>query len=132
MENRKLLPVDSKVICNGEVDVILAHLHEASESYAQGYRYVLKENGTQSEGTVTTIDRLTIKTFDGKRDVNVQDYCKSLHESPSYARKEMAPNGTMGLSNCCYNEPSCGCKIVGCGTLQFPLTIQYCTKHNQM
>jgi len=53
----------------------------------------------------------------------------SLHLFPSFARKEMDEQGNAFLSNCCHNEPKCGCKIIGNGTLQNPLGIEFCSKH---
>lgn len=71
----------------------------------------------------------SVKDCEGN-DINVRDYIKSLHDWPSYAQKVMGTDGRPALVNCCYAEPRCGCKIEGCGTLQFPLTIKFCEKHS--
>lgn len=51
MEN--LLPVGTAVICNGSIDVIAKHVEPGTENYLQGYRYELKEHGTQSIESVS-------------------------------------------------------------------------------
>lgn len=61
----------------------------------------------------------------------IQNLRTSLHLFPSFARKEMDEKGEAFLSNCCYNEKKCGCKIVGNGTLQNPLEIKFCSKHSK-
>jgi hypothetical protein len=52
LDNVQLLPVGTKVICNGTIDVIEKHVQPGTENYAQGYRYILKEHGTQSPESV--------------------------------------------------------------------------------
>lgn len=59
----------------------------------------------------------------------IQNMRTSLHVFPSFVRKEMDKNGVAFLSNCCYKEPECGCKIIGNGTLPNPLEIEFCDKH---
>jgi hypothetical protein len=72
----------------------------------------------------------TVKDFDGK-ERNISAYRKSLHDYPSFARKEMGEDGETALSNCSYRTNPCGCRIKGCGTLQFPLSIEYCVTHKE-
>lgn len=47
-DNVPLLPVGTTVICNGERDVIESHLPKTHPDYDFGYRYILKEQGTQT------------------------------------------------------------------------------------
>ena len=46
-EESQLLPVGTKVYCNGKEDVIEKHVLPDTEEFKEGYRYVLKEQGTQ-------------------------------------------------------------------------------------
>lgn len=71
-------------------------------------------------------------TTSNGRVISIQGMIESLHNYPSYARKEMSTDGTTGLSNCVYKEPTCGCKIAGNGTLQFPLEVKFCNKHQAL
>lgn len=74
--------------------------------------------------------KTTIKNVDGEN-VNIADYRKLLEEYPMTGRAYMGTDGSMGLCNIVYKEPRCGCKITGCGTLQFPLSITFCDKHKK-
>jgi len=75
---------------------------------------------------------VTVKSYDGTEDVNIKNYQDSLRiHFPSYARKNIDDYGNAFLSNCCFALPTCGCEIIGCGTLQFPLTIKFCHKHQK-
>ena len=51
-----LLPVGTKVMCNGKEDVIIAQVDETSNEYAMGYTYVLKEEGYQNKYWVDAIE----------------------------------------------------------------------------
>jgi hypothetical protein len=70
----------------------------------------------------------TVKDFEGKLH-NIKDYQRSLNEWPSYARKVMADDGSTHLVGICLFTHKCGCTIEGCGTLQFPVRINFCDKH---
>lgn len=59
----------------------------------------------------------------------IKGYQATLKEYPSFKRAYMADNGQTGLTNACYFTHKCGCEIMGCGTLQFPLEIKFCKKH---
>lgn len=73
---------------------------------------------------------VTVKSYDGKTDVNVKAMQQSLRiDFPSYARKDIDDWGTPFLTNCVHTETKCGCSIIGNGTLQFPLTIKFCKTH---
>lgn len=61
--------------------------------------------------------------------IKIQNMRTSLHLFPSFARKEMDEHGNASLSNCCYATQKCGCEIIGNGTLQNPLKINFCFKH---
>lgn len=71
---------------------------------------------------------ITVKDCEGK-DVNIKNYQKSLNDWPSYAHKVMSDDGTTALTNACYKTYKCGCRVTGCGTLQFPVEIEYCNVH---
>jgi hypothetical protein len=59
----------------------------------------------------------------------IKQYQEGLRTFPSYARKDMDDDGVAYLSNIVHRDPGCGCSITGCGTLQFPLMIKFCKKH---
>lgn len=69
------------------------------------------------------------KTFDGRK-VNIADMRESLRAFPSFKRAAIADDGTPYLTNCVEHTTECGCKIIGNGTIQFPLTIQFCAAHS--
>lgn len=72
----------------------------------------------------------TVKSFDGKTDVNVASMQKSLRaDFPSFCQKDIDDFGTPFLSNCVHSVHDCGCSIIGNGTIQFPLSIQFCSLH---
>lgn len=70
----------------------------------------------------------TVKSFDGI-EIDVENYRKGLDKYPIHGRAYMGENGEVALCNITYAEPECGCKIIGCGTLQFPMSIQFCKDH---
>lgn len=70
-----------------------------------------------------------VKGYDGKL-INIKQYRKSLEEYPMYARMMMGKDGRTSLTNATFRVHKCGCKIIGCGTLQFPLEIDFCKKHS--
>lgn len=72
-----------------------------------------------------------VKDYEGNK-VNIEDYKKGLDEWPAYARKVMDSDGNTSLTNATYRVHKCGCRIVGCGTLQFPLSIEFCEKHKSV
>ena len=74
---------------------------------------------------------VTVKSYDGLTDVNIKNMQESLRLTfPSFARKDIDDYGTPYLWSCCYETHECGCKIEGNRTLQFPLRINFCAKHN--
>jgi hypothetical protein len=62
---------------------------------------------------------------------NVTDLQDSYRNFPSYARKAIDGDGEPALLDCVFRESECGCKIIGNGSLQFPLMIQHCEKHKE-
>lgn len=60
----------------------------------------------------------------------IDNYRKSFREFPSYARKDIAEDGTPFLSGITFTQTKCGCEIIGNGTLPFPLEIKFCKKHS--
>lgn len=71
----------------------------------------------------------TVQTFNGKN-IDLKAYQDSLRNNfPAFCRKDISDNGTPFLHNCVQTENECGCTIVGNGTIQFPLTINFCNKH---
>jgi hypothetical protein len=71
----------------------------------------------------------TVTDFDGHVR-NIKDYQKSLMDYPSLVHKVMADDGSTHLVGITLRTQKCGCEIVGCGTLQFPVTIKYCPLHS--
>lgn len=71
----------------------------------------------------------TVKSIEGT-EIDIKAYQKSLNEFGSRIMPWIDEDGRTALLHCTYNEPVCGCKIEGCGTLQFPLTIKFCEKHS--
>lgn len=61
-----LLPVGTTVICCGLVDVIEKHVEPGTENYLQGYRYELKECGTQSPGMVMEYNPNNVQKYNAK------------------------------------------------------------------
>lgn len=74
--------------------------------------------------------KTTVKTAEGKI-INIKSYQKSLTTFPSYRRAMMSDKGEPYLMDCVTTPSSCGCEIIGHGTLQFPLKIKFCNKHQQ-
>lgn len=79
--------------------------------------------------TRTTRQGLEVKSADD-RWLNVKNYRQSLEAWPSFAEKYLDVDGKPGLVGVVERTTECGCTIVGCGTLQFPLAIQFCEKHS--
>lgn len=55
--DEKLIPIGTKVLCNGDQDEVTDHVQQGTENYMQGYRYVLKVHGTQSARTVSRVQK---------------------------------------------------------------------------
>lgn len=72
--------------------------------------------------------RLEVRSSEG-RWFDVADYRRSLEEYPSHAIKFVGDEGPC-LTNVVSINPECGCRVVGCGTLQFPITIEFCNAHS--
>jgi hypothetical protein len=78
--------------------------------------------------TRKTNGRTEIKDIEGNwRDV--ETYREGMDSWPSFARKSMGSDGYVGLTEAVYQPAPCGCKAVGAGTLQFPLTVEHCERH---
>ena len=60
---------------------------------------------------------------------NAKRYHESLESFPSHAQKFMGTDGQPALVNVVTSPTPCGCKVVGCGTIQFPITIDFCSSH---
>lgn len=72
----------------------------------------------------------TVMSYDGTQEVNIENYQKSLIDFPAEGiRQHLDNDGVAALCGVCYTTTPCGCEIVGCGTLQFPLTIRFCQHH---
>ena len=71
----------------------------------------------------------TVKSYDGKTDVNIASFKQSLIEFPSNIRAGLSDDGEAHLINVVESSYDCGCRIKGNGTLQFPLSIEFCRKH---
>lgn len=70
----------------------------------------------------------TIKSFVGN-DVTIKAFQQSLHNYPLNLRAIMDDHGNTALTGAAFHDHKCGCKIIGNGSLQFPLTIKFCNKH---
>jgi hypothetical protein len=58
MENLKF-NIGEAVICNGEIDTIIDFVNTNDiENYQMGYKIVLKENGTQSLGSINKLNKI--------------------------------------------------------------------------
>jgi hypothetical protein len=74
--------------------------------------------------------KTTVTTNDGK-EIDIKGFQKSLLDFPMSYRARMTDSGEAYLGGpCVYAHHSCGCKITGNGTLQFPLKINFCEKHS--
>jgi hypothetical protein len=56
------------------------------------------------------------------------------NDDPSYSetitlRRFVDGKGEGGLANMVYRKHECGCKVIGNGTLQHPLAVQFCDLH---
>ena len=71
----------------------------------------------------------TVKSYDGENDVNIKSFQDSLRQYPSSIMPFLGDDGRAGLSGAVYAYNECECKIKGNGTLQFPLSIEFCDKH---
>jgi hypothetical protein len=60
---------------------------------------------------------------------DVETYRKGMDSYPSFASKSMGEDGTPTLTEATYQNSPCGCRVVGAGTLQFPLTVRHCERH---
>jgi hypothetical protein len=95
-----------KVICNGEVDEVVGFVtSDDEENYNMGYRLILKENGTQSLGSIEKYEKggmmakgggiyssenlYIVKVFDGKSgellDMSRRVFAKNLSEAQRMA-----------------------------------------------
>jgi len=70
----------------------------------------------------------TVKTEEDKV-INIKRYQESLVKFPSYKQLMMSDEGIPYFMNCVTTNSPCGCEIIGHGTLQFPLKIKFCKKH---
>lgn len=70
----------------------------------------------------------TVKDFNGST-IDIAAMQNSLRQFPSFCKKEIDDEGTPYLMNCVQRDSKCGCTIIGNGTLQFPLMIKHCKKH---
>lgn len=78
-----------------------------------------------------TIDgRLHVRSHEG-RWLDVRGYQETLRTWPHSYVRDMDDKGIPFLGFATHVDPPCGCRIVGCGTLQFPLTIEFCKKHRE-
>ena len=72
----------------------------------------------------------TVKSYDGKKDVNISSFQESLNRFASNnIRAGLSDDGEAYLLNVIESSYACGCRIKGNGTIQFPLSIAFCRKH---
>ena len=72
----------------------------------------------------------TVKSYDGEQDVNIKSYQEGLKLWPSKMKPYLSDTGKAGLAYGVYQQSKCGCKVKGNGTLQFPMSVEHCEKHN--
>lgn len=85
-------------------------------------------DGGQLKEKVGQPPPVSVKNFEGK-EVHIKNYQNSLRKYPTQVHAIMDDYGNTGLCFATFRESKCGCAIVGCGTLQFPLMIKKCKKH---
>lgn len=109
--------------------VILPGIPESDPSWIDGYwLQSVIEPSTDVYPVRTIGGRTQVRDTEGVwRDA--KSYQESLRVYPTPAWKEMTDGGTPFLGNIVSAAIECECGIVGCGTLQFPVTIQFCEKH---
>lgn len=73
----------------------------------------------------------TVKSYDGETDVNIKGHQNSLQQYPARYLAYLNDDGRAGIMDAVYSSYECGCKIKGNGTLQFPISIEYCKKHSK-
>ena len=71
----------------------------------------------------------TVKSYDGETDVIIKAHQESLSSYPMPLRAMIDNDGTPAITGAVYRTYPCGCKVIGNGTLQFPVSIQFCNKH---
>lgn len=71
----------------------------------------------------------TVKSYDGKQNVNIKAHQESLKVWPLRFTGYINDDGKAGLMDAVYSTYECGCKIIGNGSLQFPISIKFCDKH---
>ena len=71
----------------------------------------------------------TVKSYDGKTDVDIKAFQDSLIQWPSRVIPYLDDDGRAGLLYSTYQPLPCGCEVIGNGTLQFPLSVNQCKLH---
>lgn len=54
-DGEQLYMIGTQVICNGMIDEVIDYVPEGTEEYEYGYRYVLREEGTQTPESVSML-----------------------------------------------------------------------------
>lgn len=73
----------------------------------------------------------TVVDFKGRKH-SIKSLQESYFDFPSTCHKGIDDYGNPYLTNIVYKTTECGCEIVGCGDLLFPLSIKYCSKHEKV
>lgn len=107
-----------------------ANAYGKTGKYPEGKTWMTPEQWANAKAISDSFKEPEKKEFRMSGDtLKIQNMRTSLHQFPSFARKEMDEQGNASLSNCNYKIHKCGCDIIGNGTLQNPLEIKFCNKH---
>lgn len=72
----------------------------------------------------------TVKTIEGER-IAIKAHQEALRDYAVTFRAWMDDKGKPGIIGAVSRVRKCGCKVVGNGTLQFPIMVQPCEKHRK-
>lgn len=73
-------------------------------------------------------------TSDGKKltPKKIAGYQDTYRKWPSAGTRCLTDDGEAFIEGATLADLPCGCKVTGNGTLQFPLTVRPCAKHNDL
>lgn len=64
--------------------------------------------------------------------ISIAGMQETLRAYPMEYLAQLSDDGVPFIKGMVHREPGCGCKIVGNGTLQFPVMIEFCKQHKKM
>lgn len=59
----------------------------------------------------------------------IKNFRESFERWPGNLQRGITDDGEGFLSDACTRPLPCGCRVIGNGTIQFPLTVKQCDKH---